>query len=112
MHTDNDTRSSLVRGLKNWDDQQHWSDFASTYSKLIFSVARQAGLSEQEAEDVVQETTLTVAKKMEEFEYDPKSCSFKGWVMRCTQLRILDQLRKRQPSGQESLRNGDDTKRT
>lgn len=95
MNADRDTRTSLVMGLKDWNNHQHWSEFSRTYSKLIFSVARQAGLTEQEAEDVVQETTLTIAKKMDEFEYDPQHCSFKGWLLHCTQLRIMDQFRKR-----------------
>lgn len=112
MNTQDDTRSSMVRGLKDWNDDKHWSAFVGLYSKLIFSVARQAGLNEEEAEDVVQETTLTVAKKMQEFEYDRERCSFKGWLMRCTQLRIVDQLRKRQANTRPDLTRQDNGDRT
>ncbi len=62
-----------------------------------FVNAIRSGLSDQEAEDVVQETVISIAKKMPEFVYDPAKCSFKGWLMHVTRLRILDQLRRRQP---------------
>ena len=52
------TRRSLISRLRNLDDRESWQDFFDTYWKLIFSVARKAGLSEQEAEEVVQETTF------------------------------------------------------
>lgn len=94
------TRRSLLSRLKTWDDQESWREFFNTYWKLIYSVAVKAGLSDQEAEDVVQETVLSVAKKMGEFRYDPAVCSFKGWLLRITRFRIIDQLRKRPPGGQ------------
>src|SRR6266852_6048825 len=92
------TRRSLLSALKQWDDQESWRDFFNTYWKLIYSVAIKAGLSDQEAEDVVQETVISVAKKMGDFKYDPAVCSFKGWLLRITRFRIIDQLRKRQPA--------------
>src|SRR6185436_2435368 len=44
------TRHSLLQRLKNWEDQSSWRDFFDTYWKLIYSFARRAGLSEQEAQ--------------------------------------------------------------
>jgi RNA polymerase sigma-70 factor (ECF subfamily) len=92
------TRRSLISRLRDWNDQNSWQQFFDTYWKLIYSVAIKAGLSDQEAEDVVQETVLSVAKKMDDFKYDPAVCSFKGWLLHVTRLRIKDQLRKRLPA--------------
>ena len=64
-------RRSLVSRLKNWEDNASWQEFFDTYWKLIYSVAIKAGLSDEEAEDVVQETVVSVAKKMDSFKYDP-----------------------------------------
>ena len=89
------TRRSLLSRLKNWDDQESWKDFFDTYWKLIYGVAIRAGLSDVEAQEVVQETVISVAKKMQEFKYDPQIGSFKGWLLHTTQWRITDQLRKR-----------------
>lgn len=99
------TRASLLSRLKDWDDQQSWRDFFNTYWKLIYGVARKSGLSDAEAQDVVQEAVLSVAKKMNEFKYDPAIGSFKGWLLLITRRRITDHLRKRgrQPARHESL---------
>jgi RNA polymerase sigma-70 factor (ECF subfamily) len=75
-------------------------------------VAIRSGLSDQEAEDVVQETVISVAKKMPEFVYDPEKCSFKGWLMHLIRLRILDQLRRRQPAFQQTPAGGRDSRQT
>ena len=94
---DNDfipTRRSLLTRLKDWDDQESWKDFFNTYWKLIFGVAVKSGLSENEAQDVVQETVVSVAKKMHEFKYDPATGSFKSWLLLITRRRITDHLRK------------------
>ena len=55
------TRRSLLSRLKNWNDQASWQDFFDTYWKLIYSVARQSGLHDAEAQDVLQEVLLVVA---------------------------------------------------
>ena len=89
------TRASLLGRLKNWEDQESWRDFFDMYWKLIYGVARKAGLTDAEAQEVVQETVIVVAKKMQEFRYDPRIGSFKGWLLRTTHWRISDQWRKR-----------------
>lgn len=106
------TRHSLLDRLRDWEDQASWREFFNTYWKFIYSVAIRSGLSDQEAEDVVQETVLSVAKKMPEFVYDPAVCSFKGWLMHVTRLRIIDQLRRRQPSSPQSPGSAGDSRQT
>lgn len=106
------TRRSLLDRLRDWEDQAGWREFFDTYWKFIYGVAIRSGLSDCEAEDVVQETVLSVAKKMPEFAYDPEKCSFKGWLMHVTRLRILDQLRRRQPPFQQLPAADNDSRRT
>lgn len=91
------TRATLLQRLKNWQDQSSWQDFFDTYWKLIYTIARKSGLSEVEAQDVVQETMISVAKHMPSFKYDPALGSFKAWLLNMTRWRITDQLRKRIP---------------
>jgi RNA polymerase sigma factor (sigma-70 family) len=90
------TRQSLLSRLKDWNDQEGWKVFFDTYWKLIYNAALKAGLTEAEAQDVVQETVLSVLKSMPRFEYDSQKGSFKVWLMRLTGWRITDQLRRRQ----------------
>ncbi len=89
------TRRSLLTRLKRWDDQESWRDFFNTYWRLIYSVALKSGLLETEAQEVVQETVISVAKKMPGFAYDPAAGSFKSWLLLVTRRRIADQFRKR-----------------
>lgn len=89
------TRNSLIERLGNWDDRARWQEFFDTYWRLIYGVARKSGLSDAEAQDVVQDTIFGVAKNIAKF--DSKAGSFKSWLMQLTRWRIIDQVRKRQP---------------
>ncbi len=105
------TRQSLLSRLKNWEDQESWRAFFDTYWKLIYNSAIRAGLTDAEAQDVVQETVSAVCKKMPEFTYDPARGSFKAWLMKQTGWRIADQFRKRMPI-QASRRSPETSTRT
>jgi RNA polymerase sigma-70 factor (ECF subfamily) len=87
----------LIQRLKDWQDQSSWQDFFDTYWKLIYGTALKSGLTAAEAQDVVQETMISVAKHMPAFKYDPAIGSFKTWLLNMTRWRITDQLRKRGP---------------
>ncbi len=89
------TRESLLSRIKNWEDRESWQDFFETYWRLIYNTARKAGLSDAEAQDIVQETVLSVARKIEGFKYDPGVCSFKSWMLQLTRWRIINQLKRR-----------------
>ena len=89
------TRQSLLSRLKDWDDHESWRDFFDTYWRLIYGLAVKSGLTNTEAEDVVQETLLAVAKEMPDFKYDPARGSFKSWLFEITRRRIANQVRRR-----------------
>jgi RNA polymerase sigma-70 factor (ECF subfamily) len=54
-----------------------------------------SGLTETEAQEVVQETVICVAKNIHKFKRGPEHGSFRGWLRNLTKWRIADQLRKR-----------------
>jgi RNA polymerase sigma factor (sigma-70 family) len=103
------TRASLLERLKDLDDQAGWQEFYSTYRKLIFSFALKHDLTPIEAEEVVQETVITVARNLPQFRYDPAQCAFKTWLFNLTRWRIQDQLRKRHPQDTSIHRPPDET---
>ena len=106
------TRASLLERLHDLEDQDSWQQFYTTYRRLIFGFATKHGLSGTEAEEVVQETVITVARNMPEFRYDPKRCSFKTWLFNLTLWRIQDQIRKRRPEDTPIHRKPGQTDRT
>ena len=102
------TRRSLLTRLRNWDDQESWRDFFDTYGHFIYRIARKTGLNDAEAQDVVQDTLLAVARQMPGFQYDPSVGSFKGWLHQITHRRVVDHFRKRAPesNSDDPVRHG------
>ena len=100
------TRPSLLLRLTDCQDQASWQEFYATYRDLIWRFALKAGCNETEAEEVVQETVIAVARKLPEFKYDPAVCAFKTWLLNQTAWRVKDQIRKRGNVGQASRLSG------
>ncbi len=99
------TRYSLLSRMQDREDQDSWKDFFDTYWRLIYSFAMKSGLTDAEAQDVVQETVISVAKDIQKFKRDRTLGTFKGWLRNLTRWRIADQLRKRTrsiPAGSSS----------
>jgi len=89
------TRPSLLNRLSTGDDAEGWQEFYRVYGKLVRDFAIKAGLSDTEADEVVQETAIAVSRHLPEFRYDPEVCRFKTWLLNQTSWRIKDQFRKR-----------------
>ncbi len=104
------TRPSLLRRLKSGDDDESWHDFYRIYGKLVRDFAIQAGLTNTEADEVVQETAIAMSRHLPEYRYDPKVCRFKTWLLNQTSWRIKDQFKKRkkETAQSHSLDRGDD----
>ncbi len=103
------TRRSLLTRLKQWDNQDSWQEFFDTYWRLIYAFASKSGLGDAEAQEVVQETLISVAHEFKNFRYDPARGSFKSWLLLITRRRVADQLRKRYRAREVGKLNPDDT---
>ena len=91
------THKTLIERLRHLDDRKSWEQFYGTYSPMIFEFAFKGGLCEWEAEEVVQETIITVYKNMEQSTYYSGRGSFKAWLFSIVRCRMVDQIRKRPP---------------
>jgi len=106
------TRASLLSRLKDWQDETSWKVFFDTYWKLIYNAAIKAGLTDAEAQDVVQETVISVFKTIPDFQYKAVGGSFKSWLLKLTSWRIADQFRNRQRNINQAKRLADSTAQT
>src|SRR5579862_8823457 len=97
------TRQSLLSRLRNWNDDPSWQDFFNTYWKLIVHTGTNAGLTLHEAEEVAQETLISVSKSIRTFRYDRQQGTFKAWLRTITIFRIRDRLRSHQRQRTEPL---------
>jgi RNA polymerase sigma factor (sigma-70 family) len=105
------TRHTLLQRLKECGDDASWQDFFNTYWRLIYTTAIRAHLTPEEAQDVVQETVVSVTRNIKQFRVGSQHGSFKAWLLKMTRWRIADQFRKRPhlPNGSFAV---DDTNAT
>ena len=89
------TRPSLIEKLRDQDDSQSWERFYEIYSPLLFRFSQSLGMSASEAEDLVQETVISVSKSITNYRYEPAKCSFKSWLFMIVKRRLID-LRRSQ----------------
>src|SRR4051812_17885583 len=65
-----ETRTSLLRRVRNPADSASWAEFVGLYEPLLMAYVRQRGLDEHDARDVVQSIFITLLRKMPGFELD------------------------------------------
>jgi RNA polymerase sigma-70 factor (ECF subfamily) len=88
------TNTSLLNRLKVPVDQAAWSRFVDLYTPLIYSWARQTGLQQSDAADLVQEVFTLLVEKMPDFAYD-RHKSFRAWLRTVTLNKWRDRCRRR-----------------
>ncbi len=89
------TSTSLLRGAKG-DDQVAWTRLVETYGRLVYRWCRRAGLQSADAADVTQETLRAVARSIKDYRHGGPGQSFRGWLYRIAQNKILDLHRRQQ----------------
>jgi len=105
------SQTHFVRQLKA-RDEDCWREFYDQHRQEIFSRALSRGLNHSEAEEVVQETFLTLYKKIDTFIYDPKRGQLGGFVAQTANWRIEDEREKRLPDPAMDPPQEHDTSRT
>ena len=91
------TRPTLLCRIQDWEDAASWREFYRLYRRLVYSLARRAGLNHDEAQDVMQDVFTRVAETIKDFSPGPVRGSFRSWLMNLTRWRISDCFRERMP---------------
>lgn len=71
------TDGELVKACRN-GDQSAWNELVERFQRLIITIPRRAGLSEEQASDVFQEVFLTLFEKLDEIEQPEK---IRSWLV-------------------------------
>ncbi len=86
------TSSSLIRRVGNSRDDGAWVQFFERYDPLIRRWVRRFGLNADQTEDLCQQVWVELARRMQDYAYDP-SRTFRGWLRRVCESRAIDVLR-------------------
>ena len=74
------TSTSFPDDLKNGNNDA-WRRFVERYAPVLLSVARRAGLQDDDAQDVVQETLTASHAALRRGKYDPARGRLRSWVL-------------------------------
>ncbi|MCG3136625.1 MAG: hypothetical protein HJJLKODD_00460 [Phycisphaerae bacterium] len=91
-----ETSSSLIRGLQDFENHQRWFEFNSLYRPMIRKILKNKCLSGEELEDLVQEVYLSMLSTIERFQYDREQGKFRSWLSKITQRAWSAHRRKHQ----------------
>jgi RNA polymerase sigma-70 factor (ECF subfamily) len=90
-----ETRASLLIKLQNADDVDAWETFVKLYSPALYRTARKLNLQAVDAENVVQEVLLVVAKSVGSWLGRQDRGSFMAWLLRIARNKSVDLLTRR-----------------
>ncbi|TWU56732.1 ECF RNA polymerase sigma factor SigE [Rubripirellula tenax] len=90
-----ETRASLILRLQDADDVAAWEEFVSIYSPVIFRVAVSRGFQAADAQDIVQEVLLCVARSVSQWLERTDRGSFRAWLLRVARNQAFDLINDR-----------------
>ena len=95
------TRVTLLARLKDGRDADAWREFVRLYGPVVYGFARNRGLQDADAADLMQEVMRSVARNAEKMEYDPTRGTFRGWLYTVTRNKVYNFLssQKNRPRG-------------
>ena len=74
------TTSTILLGLRRFDNDDAWRRFHTRFQKPILAFARRIGLTPSEADDCAQETLLEFANAYRSGKYDPDRGRLSSWL--------------------------------
>jgi RNA polymerase sigma-70 factor (ECF subfamily) len=86
------TSVSLLHQVRAHDPDA-WRRLVHLYSPQVFRWCRRAGLSGDDAADVLQNVFFAVATRIVDFRRDTPDDSFRGWLWGITRFKIADHFR-------------------
>jgi RNA polymerase sigma-70 factor (ECF subfamily) len=87
------TSDSLIRRVRTVEPEA-WEMMLKLYGPLVYRCARQRGLPQQDAADVVQNVFVSVWHGIQSFTLDRPDATFRGWLRTITRNAVNAHLRR------------------
>jgi RNA polymerase sigma-70 factor (ECF subfamily) len=91
-----ETRASLLIRLRQPGNQEAWREFASLYEPLIYRLAARKGFQHADAQDLLQDVLVAIARGIDRLEIGEDKGRFRGWLFRISRNLIVNAIEKRQ----------------
>ena len=88
------TTTVVLENLRR-SDEAAWQQFVERFRQPIVRFARGLGLTEDEAEDVTQETLMDFVRAYRQGQYDPEKGRLSAWLFGIAHRRVLHAFRRR-----------------
>ena len=83
------TDAELINACRHGDEAA-WDELVNRYQRLIFTIPRRAGLSEEQSADILQEVFLTLFEKLDEIEQPEK---IRSWIVTTAKFKTWGVVR-------------------
>ena len=94
-----ETRASLILRLRDQADVVAWEEFIEIYSPVVFRIAVRHGLQPADADDLVQEVSISVARSVGKWLEREDRGSFRAWLFVIARNCAIDFIRRRMRRG-------------
>jgi RNA polymerase sigma factor (sigma-70 family) len=81
--------AELIKACRSGDESA-WNDLVDRYQRLIFAIPRRAGLSEEQASDILQEVFLTLFEKLDDIEQPDR---IRSWIVTTAKFKTWGLVR-------------------
>ena len=83
-----ETQLTLLTNLKSSENRKAWEEFVILYRPVIYRMARRHGMQDADAQDLVQNVLVRVARAIESWEKQP-GIRFRHWLRRVSRNAIV-----------------------
>jgi RNA polymerase sigma-70 factor (ECF subfamily) len=100
------TRASLLVQIRDGTNHTAWREFVDLYGPVVYGFARQRGLQDADAADLMQDVLRSVSSAIGRLDYNRAQGTFRGWLFTITRNKVFNFLSARRIRPQAS---GDST---